>query len=171
MPPFFMLRMATALTVDTVAAWIAEYTQDDDFFVVSVTLPASDAIEVEVDRDAGISSDECAALNRHLLSHLEAEGLDVSVTVSSPGLTTPMRLPRQFRKNVGRDVEVVLPDGSKLTGRLVRADEAGISVCYEAKERLEGRKRPTMVSHEASWTYGELKRVTLIIGKRSRRDE
>ncbi len=149
-----------------VRGWLSEYTADDDFFVVEVALRPGDELEIEVDRDGGLSSDECSAICRFVNGKLEAQGEDWCVTVGSPGLTTPMRVPRQFLKNVGREVEVLQADGRKLRGRLLRAGEAGFAIETEEKVRREGKKRPEMVARELEFAYGGVKSVVLALGGR-----
>jgi ribosome maturation factor RimP len=53
---------------------------------------------------------------------------DFSLEVSSPGLDEPLKLLRQYQKNVGRSVEVVLKDGSKTEGKLIGVGENEITV-------------------------------------------
>lgn len=149
-----------------VLAWLGEYTSDADFFVVEVQLRPGEILEVDVDRDGGISSDECGAVCRFLNERIEAQGEDWCVTVGSPGLTSPMRHARQYRKNVGQEVEVLLAGGKKVVGTLVGADEEAFRVCVQEKVRLEGKKRPEMVAKEYAWGYGEVKQVVVKVGKR-----
>lgn len=154
------------LKEDDIRAWMAEYSSDEDLFVVEVRVPHADEVIVEVDRDSGISSDECSKICRDLSAWIEEQGDDASVTVSSPGLTAPLRIPRQFLKNVGRDVEVLHSNGLKVCGRLLFANDAGFTVEVIERKRLEGDKRPRTISREEKWHYDEVKQVKLIIGKR-----
>ncbi|MFN9115876.1 MAG: ribosome maturation factor, partial [Bacteroidota bacterium] len=63
--------------------------------------------------------------------------------VSSPGLDEPLRLPRQYKKNIGRAVEVVMQDGRKICGKLLAADENSINV-----EEVKGKgKKQEIVLH------------------------
>lgn len=48
--------------------------------------------------------------------------------VSSPGTDRPLLLPRHFRRNVGRLVEVTVPDQAPVTGRVTRADDTGFTL-------------------------------------------
>lgn len=154
------------LTVSAIHDWLVHYTDDEDFFIVDVRMPRGDEVSVEVDRDGGISSDECGTICRELSQWIDAQGYNVEITVSSPGLTTPMRTPRQFMKNVGRSVEVLQADGVKVSGGLLWANLEEFAVEVSEKRRLEGEKRPRTVTHEAVWRYEDVKHVKLIIGKR-----
>jgi ribosome maturation factor RimP len=66
---------------------------------------------------------------------------DFSLEVSSPGLDEPLKLHRQYRKNIRRQVELVLQDGSKIEGRLVEVSEDGIIV---EETRGKNKKKETI---------------------------
>ncbi|PID90309.1 MAG: hypothetical protein CSA97_03550 [Bacteroidetes bacterium] len=149
-----------------VCDWLSEYTEDSDFFVVRVIVRPGEELEVEVDRDGGLSSDECSEICRFVNEKLEAQGEDWCVTVGSPGLTSPMRMPRQFLKNVGRDVEVLQADGKKIRGKLLRASDGGFTIEVGEKVRREGKKRPEVVLREMDFSYAGVKSVVVALGKR-----
>src|SRR5277367_6841240 len=63
---------------------------------------------VIVDGDQGITIDGCAALSRTLNESLESEISDpYTLEVSTPGLDHPLKLKRQYIKNIGRGLKVV----------------------------------------------------------------
>src|SRR5580704_8894506 len=102
------------------------------YFLVDIRIKPVNNIKVFLDGDAGISIEKCIQFNRALYKKIEEAQLfpdgDFSLEVSSPGLDEPLKLLRQYKKNTGRLVEVVLFDGSKLEGRLTEAMEDGIIV-------------------------------------------
>jgi len=79
-------------------------------------------IRVLVDRDGGVSLDECAKVSRLVGDALDdsaAMGDDpYTLEVSSPGVSRPLTLPRHWRRNLGRLVAVTTRNGAKLTGRV-----------------------------------------------------
>jgi ribosome maturation factor RimP len=99
---------------------------DKEYFLVEVKIKPTNNIKVFLDGDAGIPIGKCAMYNKALYKLLEESGLfpsdDFSLEVSSPGLDEPLKLERQYKKNIGRDVEVVTTDGNKVEGRLLAAD-------------------------------------------------
>jgi ribosome maturation factor RimP len=79
-----------------------------------------------LDKDEGITIEECASVSRRLAAVLEAEETiegSYNLEVSSPGLDQPLKIPRQYKKNVGRDLKVTLTDGETITGKLTAAEE------------------------------------------------
>src|ERR1700753_2087087 len=120
---------------------------DSGYFLVDVRIKPTNNVKVYIDGDRGISIEKCVQYNRALYKKLEASGLfptgDFSLEVSSPGLDEPLKLLRQYRKNIGRQVELVLQDGSKKEGRLLDVTEDGIIV-----EETRGKnKKKEIINH------------------------
>jgi ribosome maturation factor RimP len=90
-------------------------------------------ILVILDGDTGININDCANLNRELSKDLEAlPSLQESylLEVSTPGLDQPLKLKRQYRKNIGRRLSVRLAD-KVLEGKLVEVSEDKITLEQE----------------------------------------
>src|SRR5690606_7871408 len=109
-----------------------------DLFLVSAKMHANGKLEVLVDGDQGISIQDCAAISRHVGFHLEEEGIvdhAYRLEVSSPGVDTPLASLRQYRKNIGRNVQVKLADGKTVEGELLEAEAEGITIADKVKEK------------------------------------
>ena len=104
-----------------------------DIFVVDATVRPGNMIMIEVDRPEGISIDECVEISRYLERQLDRDEEDFSLEVSSPGLGTPFKVMQQYEKNVGGEVEVVLKDGTKMSGKLDSVSAAGITMIAGGK--------------------------------------
>ena len=98
---------------------------DPENFLVEVRIPGNN-VKIFVDADRGMSIDKLAHYNRSLYRQIEESGLfpnnDFSLEISSPGLDEPLKLRRQYLKNIGRYVEVVLKNGIKTEGKLIECD-------------------------------------------------
>jgi len=105
---------------------------EPDHFLVEVRIKPTNNIKVFLDGDQGISIEKCVQVNRALYKKLEETQLfpggDFSLEVSSAGLDEPLKLFRQYKKNIGRPVELVLQDGSKKEGKLMEVSEDGIII-------------------------------------------
>jgi ribosome maturation factor RimP len=117
------------------------------YFLVDVRIRPTHNVKVYIDGDQGISIEKCVQYNRGLYKKLEESGIfpsgDFSLEVSSPGLDEPLKLLRQYRKNIGRQVEIVLQDGSKMEGRLLEVSEDGVIV-----EETKGKnKKKEVINH------------------------
>src|SRR5678816_4791318 len=107
---------------------------DPENFLVDVKIRPGNNVKVFVDADRGISIDKLAQYNRSLYRQIEESGLfpnnDFSLEISSPGLEEPLKLRRQYLKNIGRYVEVILKSGIKREGKLVNVTDGEIPVSY-----------------------------------------
>ena len=120
---------------------------DKEYFLVEIKIKPTNNVKVFLDGDAGIPIGKCAVYNKALYKLLEESGLfpsdDFSLEVSSPGLDEPLKLERQYKKNIGRDVEVTKTDGNKVEGRLLSADENVIQV----EEEKGKNKKKQIILH------------------------
>src|ERR1700685_172937 len=92
-----------------------------DLFLVEVKMHSNGKLIILVDGDKGIGIADCAAISRHVGFHLEGENVidqAYNLEVSSPGIDTPLTLPRQYVKNIGRQLAIKIADGSKREGKL-----------------------------------------------------
>ncbi|MEO6188217.1 MAG: ribosome maturation factor [Ginsengibacter sp.] len=112
-------------------------------FLVDVKMAPGNQIKVLLDDDNGITIQRCAQVNKALYKYIEEAGLfgdsNFSIEVSSPGLDEPLKLLRQYKKNIGRSVEVSSIDGSSVEGQLTEVDESGIVIASPRKKTKENR--------------------------------
>ena len=120
---------------------------DADCFLVDVKVKPTNNFKIFLDADSGISIARCVGFNRALYKKIEEAGWfpegDFSLEVSSPGLDEPLKMWRQYKKNIGRNVEVTLQDGGKIAGKLLEVTEDGIVV-----EETKGKnKKKEVIAH------------------------
>lgn len=113
---------------DLIEKLVNEKLAETDSFLVNLSVSPDNKITVHIDNDAGLPISECVNLSRHIEAHLNRDEEDYELQVSSPGLDNPLRMFRQYRKNIGRPVEVLLADGKKIEGKLMAATEDAIEV-------------------------------------------
>ncbi len=105
---------------------------EPELFLVEVKIKPTNNIKIFIDGNQGVSIEKLVQYNRRLYKQLEEENMypngDFSLEVSSPGLEEPLKLHRQYLKNIGRYVEVTDLEGGKKEGKLINADETGIVV-------------------------------------------
>ena len=116
-------------------------TEIPGYFMVEISVKPTNNIKVFVDADQGATIDQLSRLNRALYKWIE-ENLfpngDFSIEVSSPGLDEPLKLNRQYLKNIGRFVEVLLKNGIKKEGKLLSVSDNEIVV---EEEKGKGKKK------------------------------
>jgi ribosome maturation factor RimP len=147
---------STAALTDLVNQVIAG---DPDVFLVSVRVKPTHNIKVFLDADSGLSIEKCIRINRAMYKLLEEKAWypegEFSLEVSSSGVDEPLQLERQYRKNTGRQLEVVLHDGTVLKGKLMEAGDTGIRIEY-----TEGKNKKA-VTHNRELAYTDIKTATV----------
>ena len=115
-----------------------------DIFLVEVKVIPGNNIKVFLDADNGITIDKCIKINRALYNQIEESDIfpngDFSLEVSSPGVDEPLKLHRQYKKNIGRTIEVTMNDGSKREGKLTGVNDEEIII-----EERSGQGKKTVI--------------------------
>jgi ribosome maturation factor RimP len=151
------------ITVDRVSGLVNEKIEGTDMFVVQVSVRPGNAIEVLLERDSGLTAEDCKSVSRHIESMLDRETEDFSLEVSSPGVGKPLLVLRQYYKNVGRTVKVESTDGRKWEAKMAAANEQGIQLTYSVKEEIPGKKGKKLVEKEETLAYSDIKETKVII--------
>lgn len=145
--------------IDTrkITALAEQKLEGTDLFVVDCTCTPGNEVELIVDSDTSVGIDACAELSRAIEAELDRDTEDFSLTVMSAGIGSELRSLRQYRKLVGHSVEVLLLSGVKLLARLDEVSDEGITLSYEEKQAVEGRKRKQLVTVSRSYPFAEIK--------------
>jgi len=137
--------MSTDTAIETVENLIQPLLQED-VFLVYIKIKPTNNFKIYIDADGGLPLEKCIKINRALYKQMEEMGLypdgDFSLEVSSPGIDEPLKLIRQYIKNVGRFIEVVKLDETRLEGKLLEANEEKISI-----EITEGKGKKMTINH------------------------
>lgn len=134
-----------------------------DKFIVDVKVLPGNKIEVFVDAAGRLSIDDCVNLSRHIEGSLDREKEDFSLEVSSPGATEPFKVKEQYKKYVGTEVEGRTSEGQAFKGKLVSADDNGISVETTRREnKAVGKGKQTIVEN-LTFTYDQLKETKSVL--------
>ena len=142
---------------------VDEWLEGKDYFLLDITVSEDDRIVVEIDHAEGVWIEDCVDLSRFIESHLSREEEDYELEVGSAGIGQPFKVFQQYVNHVGREVEVLTCDGKKLRGVLTAAYEDHFEVTQSVKRRVEGSKRPHLVSEVCSFRYAEVKYTKYLI--------
>jgi ribosome maturation factor RimP len=120
---------------------LAPLLEDGDCFLIDIIIKpskVSQKVIILVDSDEGITIQQCTSISRRLAKQLEE--LEVfteayTLEVSSPGLDQPLILPRQYKKNLGRNLKITLKNGEVLQGSLSEANEENIIIQLPAPKK------------------------------------
>jgi len=133
----------------------------EDMFIVDITVGSGNSIAVSVDSDSGMSIDKCVGISRLIEHSLDRDTEDFSLEVSSPGLTQPFRVLRQYQKNIGQKIEVVSSKGEKQEGILKSFNQEGFEMEVAVKEKVNGNKTQNIKS--VIYSFDQIKTVKLVI--------
>ena len=128
-----------------------------DVYVVGCKVSPANEVELLLDSDTSVQLETCAAVNRAVNEAMADEEEDFSLTVMSAGIGSELRSLRQYRKLVGSPVEVLLANGVKILAKLDAVDEQGITLSYEEKQAVEGKKRKQLVTVSRTYPFAEIK--------------
>jgi len=135
-----------------------------DCFLVEFNLHNGNKLEVFIDSDSGLTLDKCQRISRYLEAHIDEEGWlgeKYVLEVSSPGLGRPLKLKRQYLKNIGRKVEVTLTNAEVKTGVLKAADESAITLEEIVVITVGKKKKKETVQTEIP--FDNIKKTMIII--------
>ena len=130
---------------------------ESELFVVDCTCSPANEIELLIDSETSVDIDACVELSRAIEAEMDRDQEDFSLTVASAGIGSELKDLRQFRKLIGKSVEVLLKNGTKILARLDEANEQGITISYEEKQAVEGKKRKQTVLVCRSYPFDEIK--------------
>ena len=104
----------------------------DDIFLVSIKVKPTNNYKIYLDADGGLGIEKCIKINRALYKIMEEMGMypdgDFSLEVSSPGVGEPLQLLRQYKKNIGRNIELLLNNEEIIEGKLIAATDDIITI-------------------------------------------
>jgi len=129
--------------------------EEPEYFLVDVKIKPVNNIKVFVDGDNGISIDRCAKFSKKLVKSMEEahipESGDYALEFSSPGISEPLQLHRQYTRNIGRNVSVTLADGTTKTGTLKEVNIKNIIIT-----QVSGKSKKTMVEEDVEISFDQI---------------
>ena len=126
-----------------------------DKFLVNLKITPDNRIFIDIDGDNGINIDDCIEVSRAVEHNLDREEEDFELNVSSAGADQPLKMPRQYRRHVGRELEVDTVDGEHTEGTLEDASDEGIVI------RTPGTKK--QAPETLRYAYRDIKAARVVI--------
>lgn len=137
--------------------------EGSDMFLVEAIVTPDNRIELSLDSFTGVSIDDCVRVSRFIEENLNRDEEDFELMVASAGLSEPLKILKQYEKNIGKEVEVVLKNGQKKIGILRAATSSTITIEYETKELVEGKKRKQTVVKTEEWSLSDIKATKVVV--------
>lgn len=108
--------------------------ENPKLFLIDFNIDLNNDIKVILDGDEGVSLSDCIAVSRAIEHNIDREEYDFSLEVASAGASSPLTMPRQYKKNMGRILEVKTQGGQTVEGTLTEVSENGINLQWKARE-------------------------------------
>ncbi len=140
-------------------SFVEDYLKDSEYFLTDLKVTPSNEITVEIDSLTPGDIEECVRLTRAIEEAFDRDAEDYELEVGTAGLTSPLKVPRQYEKYIGQDLEVLTADGRKLHGMLRKVDENGIILAIEQKVKKEGSKKPVIETTELDLPFSNIKKA------------
>jgi ribosome maturation factor RimP len=150
----------------TIEAIVSGQLNPEKEFIVELTISSGNQILVLIDSDDGITIDRCVNVSKAIEQSLDREQEDFELEVSSAGLSTPFKVVRQYKKNLGRELDVVLNSGQKLKGKLLNVSDLSIVLEVEEMVKKEGQKRKEREVKQIELLYTDIKSALIVISFR-----
>lgn len=133
----------------------------DGCFLVDIKIMPSNDVVMLIDSENGISIDYCVEISKLIEHSLNRDEEDFSLEVSSAGIGLPFKVLRQYKKNIGKEVEVLTVNKTKIKGILTDASEKSFNVSEEITVKKDKGKE--LQTKEHHFGYDDIKYVKEII--------
>lgn len=138
-------------------------TEHNELFLIDYTISTDYKVTINIDGDHGVTLQDCIDVSRIVENNLDREEQDFSLEVASAGATSPLKLPRQFKKNIGRKLKVVTLSQDKYEATIVDADETHVFLEWKAREVKPIGKGKVTVEKKEAVAYDQIKEAIVII--------
>lgn len=151
-----MLKEKVKTLLDTALA------KDESLFLIDFSVGSDNKIKVVLDGDKGVNLEDCIAISRAIEHNLDREEEDFSLEVTSAGATSPLVIPRQYKKNLGRKIKVKTSNG-EIEGNLVAATDEAITLEWKAREPKPIGKGKHTVQKKQEIAFSEINEAKVVL--------
>ena len=131
-------------------------------FLVDLTITEAFKVIVTLDGDNGVNLQDCIDVSRAVDNNLDREEQDYALEVASAGVSTPLKLVRQYRKNIGRTLKVKTTTET-IEAVLEQVSDESIVLSWTAREPKKIGKGKETVEHKREIPYSEIKEAIVTI--------
>lgn len=132
-----------------------------DLFLISCKISPANKIEVIIDGDENVSIQDCLDCSRAIENNLDREEEDFELSVSSSGISSPLQFPRQYKKNIGREIKIITLEDKEITGVIKEATEDGVFLVWKERRPKEKGKGKETVELEEFILYKNIKKAII----------
>lgn len=129
------------------------------YFLTDLKVSDNNEITVEIDSITPGDIEECVRLTRAIEEEFDRDVKDYQLEVGTAGLTSPLKVRKQYEKYIGQDLEVLTSDGKKLHGMLKKVGDDEIILAIPQKVKKEGQKKPVVENIDTALPYSRIKKA------------
>ena len=135
---------------------------DESLFLIDFSISTDNKIKIVLDGDRGITVEDCMMVSRAIEHNLDREEEDFSLEVTSTGAATPLQLPRQYRKNIGRKLLVDTADET-IEAKLTCLTDNGIILEWKTREPKPIGKGKVTVQKKQEIAFSDIKEAKVVL--------
>ena len=141
----------------------AALAEREHLFLIDLSINDANKISIVLDGDFGVNLQDCIDVSRAVENNLDREEQDFSLEVASAGVSSPLKLVRQFKKNIGRTIKVKTISSEEIEAKLSMADDEKITLEWQAREPKKIGKGKETVDKKLEIPYENIKEAIVII--------
>jgi len=136
--------------------------EKESLFLVDLTITETFKVFITLDGDNGVNLQDCIDVSRAIENNLDREEQDFSLEVASAGVSTPLKMVRQYRKNIGRTLKVKTTTET-IEAKLEGVNDENVTLSWTAREPKKIGKGKETVEHKREIPYTEIKEAIVTI--------
>ena len=136
--------------------------EDDSLFLIDFSITTDNKIKVVIDGDHGVTVEDCMKISRAIEHNLDREEEDFSLEVASAGATAIIVVPRQYKKNIGRKLEVETLEAT-YEGNLTAVEDKHIVLEWKARQPKPIGKGKVTVQKKQEIDFSDIKKAKVVL--------
>tara|TARA_B100001250_G_C19679332_1_gene735111 strand:+ start:208 stop:672 length:465 start_codon:yes stop_codon:yes gene_type:complete len=132
-------------------------------FLIELTFGENNDVKVFLDGDNGVTLKDCASINHDIKKNLNQDETNYSVEIGSCGIDSPLKLMRQFKKNLSRKIEVIDFNDRKYIGVLANVSNTNFEINWKERQPKKIGKGKETIALSKNFNYGEYKKAQIIL--------
>ncbi|MCF8713353.1 ribosome assembly cofactor RimP [Joostella atrarenae] len=136
--------------------------ENESIFLIDFSMTPDNKIKIVIDGDNGVTLKDCMTVSRHVEHNIDRDEHDFALEVASPGATEPVVHNRQYKKSVGRKLQVKTAE-EKIEGELTAVTDNGIHLSWKAREPKPVGKGKVTVKYEKEIPFADIKEAKVMI--------
>ncbi|MFB6306272.1 MAG: ribosome assembly cofactor RimP [Flavobacteriales bacterium] len=146
-----------------IKSYINEAINGTEIFLVDVKINVNNIVYIEVDEEDSISIEQCAELSRILNEKIGEKADEYEINVSSPGLSSPLKVMKQYEKNIGNKLNIKTQEGKKIKGKLEKVNNEQITLTARVKEKKKNSKVKNWVQKTVHLDINDIKEAKQVL--------